>query len=74
MTAKIPHAFGGAIALAVLYGTFRGLLPQLEQGLSLVVGGITPEFFELGQAVGLIGVGALLGAAGSGFALIGWHR
>jgi cell division transport system permease protein len=65
---------GGLAALGVLYLAFQALLPQLEFGLSLVVGGSAPEFFAAGQALGLVATGALLGGAGSGFALIGFRR
>ena len=67
-------AAGGALALAGLYGAFRLLLPEVEFGLALLHGVVAPEFFAPRECLALITSGAGLGAAGSGFALMGWRR
>ena len=67
-------AVGGALALGALYLAFQLLLPQVEFGLALLHGVVAPEFFALRECLMLIASGAVLGAAGSGFALMGWQR
>jgi len=67
-------AVGGALALGALYLAFQLLLPQVEFGLALLHGVAAPEFFALRECLTLIASGAALGAAGSGFALMGWQR
>jgi cell division transport system permease protein len=67
-------AFGGLVALGVLYLAFQSFLPRIEFGLSLVVGSHPPEFFAAGQSVAFVVIAALLGGIGSGVALIGWRR
>jgi len=67
-------AVGGAIALGVLYLAFQSVLPRLELASSLVIGLAPPEFFAARQAVAIVAIGALVGAVGSGVALVGWRR
>jgi cell division transport system permease protein len=68
-------AVGGVLALALLAALFRLVLPELQFGLELVLGGIEPRFFTPAEAAGLVGVGSGLGLAGSLAALAGrWRR
>ena len=67
-------AVGGAIALGVLYLAFQSVLPRLELASSLVIGLAAPEFFAAGQAFAIVAIGAVVGATGSGVALVGWRR
>jgi cell division transport system permease protein len=66
----IQGSLGGALAVALLYGFFRLLLPGLEGGLELLLGFTTPVFLSGNSLVGLIGAGAALGVLGSGLALV----
>ena len=71
----VQGAVGGMLALAVLAALFRLVLPELQFGLELVLGGIEPRFFAPGEAAGLVAVGSGLGLAGSLAALAGrWRR
>lgn len=63
---------GGLLALAVVFGIYTLLLPQLERGLELVLGRAGLDFFTTGQAILLVATGALLGLIGSITALAGW--
>jgi len=68
-------AVGGLLALAVLAALFRLVLPEVQFGLELVLGGIEPRFFAAGEAAGLVAAGSGLGLAGSLAALAGrWRR
>jgi cell division transport system permease protein len=67
-------AAGGLVALALLGALFRLVLPELEFGLALVLGGIEPRFFALPEAAGLVAAGAALGLVGSAAALSGSWR
>ncbi len=67
-------AAGGLVALALLGAIFRLVLPELEFGLALVLGGIEPRFFALPEAAGLVAAGAVLGLFGSAAALSGSWR
>ena len=68
-------AVGGLLALTILAALFRLVLPQLQFGLELVLGGIEPRFFAPVEAVGLVVAGSGLGLAGSLAAVVGrWRR
>lgn len=64
----LQGAAGGAVALALLFGLYRLVLPAFALGLELLVG-TTPSFFSGGEVGLLLGCGAGLGLLGSGFAL-----
>jgi cell division transport system permease protein len=65
---------GGLLALGVLGALFRLVLPELEFGLALVLGGVEPRFFAPGEAAALLAAGAGLGLLGSAAALSGSWR
>jgi cell division transport system permease protein len=67
-------AAGGLLALALLGALFRVVLPELEFGLALLLGGVEPRFFAAGEAAGLVAAGAGLGLVGSAAALSGSWR
>ena len=60
---------GGGIAVALLYGFYRLLLPSLQGGLQLLLGYMSPAFLGGGALLGLAAAGALLGVLGSAWAL-----
>jgi cell division transport system permease protein len=66
----IQGTLGGVVAIALLYGFFRILLPGIEGGLEILLGFATPAFVGAEGVLGLIGAGALLGTLGSGLALV----
>jgi cell division transport system permease protein len=66
----IQGSLGGILAVTLLYGFFRILLPGLEGGLEFLLGFAKPEFLGTGGALGLIAAGATLGTLGSGLALV----
>lgn len=70
----LEGAAGGAVALLLLFGLFRLVLPGFESGLELLLGGVSPRFFTGAEALWLIGAGASLGLLGSGAALAGGLR
>lgn len=70
----LQGGIGGALALVLLFGLFRLVLPGFEFGLELVLGGATPRFFSGAEALWLVGGGASLGLIGSGAALAGGWR
>jgi cell division transport system permease protein len=61
---------GGALGLALLWALARGLAPILRGGLTLLLGDTTPQFLSASGCAWLVGVGALLGLAGSAAALL----
>lgn len=67
----LQGAIGGALALVLLFGLFRLVLPGFAFGLELVLGGAVPSFFSGAQALALVAGGALLGVLGAGGALVG---
>jgi cell division transport system permease protein len=69
----IQGAVGGVLAVTLLYATFRLLLPGLEFGLELVLGG-APRFFTATEALALVAAGAGLGLVGSVAAVTGSAR
>ena len=66
----VQGSLGGLIAVALLYGLFRMLMPGLEGGLELLLGFAKPEFIGAEGVSGLIVAGAALGTLGSGLALV----
>ncbi len=70
----LEGAAGGALALVLLYGLFRLVLPGFEFGLELVRGGLSPRFFDATEIAVLIGSGAGMGLFGSAVALTGTWR
>ncbi|MFQ5418183.1 MAG: cell division protein FtsX, partial [Myxococcota bacterium] len=69
----VQGAFGGAVALALLYGIFRLVLPGFEFGLEIVLGG-SPRFFSAGEMGAVIAQGTALGWIGSVAAVAGSRR
>jgi cell division transport system permease protein len=69
----VQGAVGGTVAVALLYGIFRLVLPGFEFGLELVLGAV-PRFFTLSEALVLVGEGASLGLIGSVAAVTGSAR
>jgi cell division transport system permease protein len=67
----IQGAAGGTLALVLLYGLFRLVLPGFEFGLEMLLGGVAPQFFSLSGCALLIAAGAGLGLVGSVAALVG---
>lgn len=74
MEGWLQGALGGALALGALYAIFRLVLPGLEFGLELVLGGVAPRFFELREALALVGAGSALGLFGAGVAVASESR
>ena len=70
----LEGAFAGSLALLLLFAMFRLVLPGFEFGLEMVLGGLTPRFFDAREALALIGAGAGLGVVGSASALVGGWR
>jgi cell division transport system permease protein len=70
----VQGAAGGALALALLFALFRLVLPGFEFGLELMLGGLAPRFFSVGEALVLVSGGAVLGLIGSATALGGGWR
>ena len=66
----IQGSLGGAVAVALLYGFFRILLPGLEGGLELLLGFARPVFVGADAVLALVVAGAVLGTLGSGLALV----
>ncbi len=65
----LQGAVGGALAVVILYGLFRLILPEIEAGLSMLLGFAEPRFLTPGGVLRLIGAGAGLGLAGSAAAV-----
>ena len=61
---------GGLLALALLYGFFRTLLPALRGGVELLLGFAPPVFLSAEGCLALVASGALLGVLGSAAALV----
>ncbi len=64
---------GGLLALAIVYGAYELLLPQMRLGLELVVGRAELRFFTNSESLRLVASGAGLGLLGSITALVGWR-
>jgi cell division transport system permease protein len=65
---------GGLLALAGLALGFHALTGSFGSGLELLLGSAEPLFFGAGQAVGLVALGAALGALGSAAAVLRVRR
>jgi len=70
----LQGAAGGALAVGLLFGAFRLVLPQVEYGLAVLLGNTSPRFFTLEEAATLVLAGAFLGLFGSVTALVGWRQ
>jgi cell division transport system permease protein len=70
----LQGVLGGALALGVLYGLFRLVLPGLEFGLELVLGGVAPRFFDLREGLWLVLAGGGLGLFGAAVAVASESR
>lgn len=70
----IQGMLGAGLALVLLYGLFRLVLPGLEAGVELVIGYASPQFLSREAMLGLLGAGAGLGVVGSAGALLGGWR
>ncbi len=64
---------GGLLALALVYGAYELVLPQLRYGLELLVGRAELRFFTMRECLGLVSAGAGLGLLGAMTALAGWR-
>ncbi len=69
----VQGAVGGTVAVALLYGIFRLVLPGFEFGLEVVLGA-APRFFTLAEVMVLVSEGAGLGLIGSIAAVTGSAR
>jgi cell division transport system permease protein len=69
----VQGAAGGALAVLLLFGIFRLVLPGIEFGLEVVLGS-APRFFHAAEMLVLIGQGAALGLIGSVAAVTGSAR
>jgi cell division transport system permease protein len=70
----LQGALAGALALTLLLASFRLVLPDLEFGLALLLGGVAPRFFTWEEMAALVAGGAMLGLLGSIAALAGGRR
>jgi cell division transport system permease protein len=70
----LQGAVGGLLAAGLLFVAFRVLVPQLEYGLTFLLGHAVPRFFSVGEVAALVAGGAALGLVGSMAALFGWRR
>ena len=70
----LEGAAGGLLALAGLALGFQVLSARFGAGLELLLGNAAPLFFGSGEALALVGVGALLGALGSAAAVLRVRR
>ncbi len=66
----VQGALGGGLALGLLYGGYRLLLPGLEDGLSFLLGYADPAFLGRGGALWMVIGGAVLGVLGSAAAVL----
>ncbi len=69
----VQGLLGGIVALAVVYGAYELLLPQVRFGLELVLGRAELRFFTTAESLSLVAAGAGLGLLGSMTALFGWR-
>jgi cell division transport system permease protein len=70
----LEGAVGGLLALGALALGFHALTARYGGGLELLLGNAAPLFFGSGEALALVGVGALLGALGSAAAVLRVRR
>jgi cell division transport system permease protein len=66
----LEGAAGGALALGALAAAFHALTRSFAGGLTLLLGHAEPSFFDAGEALALVGGGALLGLLGSAVAVL----
>jgi cell division transport system permease protein len=66
----VQGSLGAGVAVVLLYGFFRILLPGLEGGLEFLLGFAKPVFVGTEGVLGLVVTGAALGTLGSGLALL----
>ena len=62
-------AAGSALALALLFLLFQLVVPGVEFGLELLLGGLNPHFFAPSECLALMAAGVAVGVVGSLFAL-----
>ena len=74
MEGTLQGAIGGGLAALMLWLAFLLLVPQLQYGLTFLLGNAVPRFFDAGEVFSLMLGGALLGLFGSVAALLGWRR
>jgi cell division transport system permease protein len=72
MEGTLQGAIGGLLAAALLWVAFLVLVPQLEYGLTFLLGNSVPRFFDWRELGMLVLGGSALGLAGSLAALFGW--
>ncbi|MAJ60163.1 MAG: hypothetical protein CBC48_09305 [bacterium TMED88] len=65
---------GGVWSAVILWLAYLLLMPQLEYGLTFLLGNAQPRFFHGGELLVLIASGAVLGLLGSLASLLGWRR
>ena len=70
----LEGAVGGLLALGGLALGFHLLNARFGAGLELLLGSAAPLFFGSGEALALVGAGALLGAVGSAAAVLRVRR
>jgi len=73
MEGTLQGAIGGLLAAALLWVAFSVMVPQLEYGLTFLLGHAVPRFFDAAEIGLLIVGGAALGLVGSMAALFGWR-
>ena len=64
---------GGVLALGIVFGAYELLLPQLRDGLEMLVGRAELSFFSWSESIALVASGAGLGLLGAMTALAGWR-
>lgn len=69
----LQGTIGGVLAVGLLYLGFVVALPQLEYGLALILGNVSPHFFSSMGSLTVVLSGACLGFVGSATALLGWR-
>jgi len=73
MEGTLQGAIGGVLAAMLLWVAFLVFVPQLEYGLTFLLGHAVPRFFDARELAVLVGGGALLGLFGAMAALFGWR-
>lgn len=68
----VQGVLGGGLAVLLLFGAFHIVLPELEYGLELILGNVSPHFFSSAEVAMLMAGGGVLGMIGSITALVGW--
>lgn len=65
---------GGLVAMGVLYGLWRALVPAVAPDLGLLLGGAPLRFLAPPEVALVLGIGVALGALGAALALLGGLR